>query len=236
MFYFDPLYLIIAIPGLILALWAQSRVKSAFKKYSKVRTSRNLTGAQVARELLDANGLYGVAIERVKGELSDHYDPRGKVLRLSQGVHDSPSVAAAGIAAHEMGHALQDQAKYAPLQVRSLMVPAVRFSSRLGPMIFFAGLMLSFFTGGSSTLSLSVMTLGLILFAASVVFSLVTLPVELNASRRAKELLVTHDILYPSEMEGVNKVLNAAAWTYVAAAVQAILTLLYYVTIMNRRR
>lgn len=236
MFFFDPLYLLIAIPGLILALWAQSRVKGAFKKYSKVRTSNNRTGAQVARELLDSNGLYDVTVERVKGDLTDHYDPRGKVLRLSESVHDSPSVAAAGIAAHEMGHALQDQVGYGPLRVRGFMVPAVQFGSKLGPMIFFGGLMLSFFVSGTSALSTGIMTLGLILFGLTVVFSLVTLPVEVDASKRAKQLLVSNNILYPSEMEGVNKVLDAAAWTYVAAAVQAILTLLYYVMIMNRRQ
>ena len=142
--FFNPLYLVFALPGLLLGLWAQSRVKSNFNKYSKVRTARNLTGADVARQLLDAQGLYDVAIEETQGMLSDHYDPRSKVLRLSPGVYRTPSIAAAGVAAHEMGHALQDAGGYFPLQIRSTLVPAAQFGSSLAPWLFMGGLLLNF--------------------------------------------------------------------------------------------
>ncbi len=227
--FFDPLYLVFALPGLLLGMWAKSRVNKAFNKYTRVRTLRNVTGAEVARALLDAQGLYDVAIEETNGYLSDHYDPRSKVLRLSPDVYRTPSVAAAGIAAHEMGHAIQDARGYAPLNLRSALVPAVRFGSSLGPWIFIAGFWLQFTT---------LAWVGVILFAASVVFALVTLPVEFDASRRAKKLLVSHGILVGDEMTGVDKVLDAAALTYVASAVAAIGTLLYYVLLLTggRRR
>ena len=157
--FFDPLYLVFALPGLLLGMWAQSRVKSAFNKYSRVRTMRNVTGAEVARALLDAQGLYDVVIEETKGFLSDHYDPRSKVLRLSPDVYRTPSIAAAGVAAHEMGHALQDAASYAPLNIRSALVPAVQFGSTLGPWVFIGGFMLQFTT---------LAWVGIALFAASV--------------------------------------------------------------------
>lgn len=232
--FFDPMWLLFALPGLLLGLIAQARVKGAFKKYSKVKTSRNLTGQQVARALLDDQGLYDVHIERVPGNLSDHYDPRSKVLRLSEGVYDQPSVAAAGIAAHEMGHALQDAAGYSPLRLRSALVPATQFTSKLAPMIFFAGFMLLVFLG--TEIGYYIAWLGIAFFIVAVFFTLVTLPVEFNASKRAKQLLVSSGLLFNDELEGVNKVLDAAAWTYVAAAVAAIGQLLYYVMILNRRR
>lgn len=210
-------------------------MKGAFNKYAKVRTHRNVTGAQVARALLDAQGLYDVKIERTKGMLSDHYDPRGKVLRLSEAVHDQSSVAAAGVAAHEMGHALQDATNYGPLNLRSALVPAASFGSSLAPMIFMAGLLLDMFTGNSG-LGYYIALLGVILFGAAVFFTLVTLPVEFDASKRAKKLLVSNGILFEDEMTGVNKVLDAAALTYVAAAVAAIGQLLYYVAILAGRR
>ncbi|MEM7118405.1 MAG: zinc metallopeptidase [Chloroflexota bacterium] len=225
--FFDPLYLLFALPGLLLGMWAQSRVKRSFNKYAQVRTMRNVTGAQVARSLLDAQGLYDVGVERVEGFLSDHYDPRSKVLRLSPGVYDTPSVAAAGVAAHEMGHALQDSAGYFPLQIRSAIVPAAQFGSNLAPWLFIGGFLLNF-----TTLAWA----GVILFAAAVVFTLVTLPVEFDATKRAKALLVSDGILMPDEMEGVNKVLDAAALTYVAAAVTAVGQLLYYVLLLTGRR
>lgn len=234
MFFFDPLWLLFALPGLLLGLWAQARVKGAFKKYSKVRISRNLTGAQVARALLDEQGLYGVDIERVPGNLSDHYDPRSKMLRLSEGVYDQPTVAAAGVAAHEMGHALQDASGYSPLRLRSALVPATNFTSRLAPMIFFGGFMLMVFLG--SDIGYYIALLGLALFVVAVLFTLVTLPVEFDASKRAKKLLTSSGLLFQDEVKGVDKVLDAAAWTYVAAAVAAIGQLLYYVMILNRRR
>ncbi|MCB8929131.1 MAG: zinc metallopeptidase [Ardenticatenaceae bacterium] len=225
--FFNPLYLVFALPGLLLGLWAQSRVKSNFNKYSKVRTARNLTGADVARQLLDAQGLYDVAIEETQGMLSDHYDPRSKVLRLSPGVYRTPSIAAAGVAAHEMGHALQDAGGYFPLQIRSTLVPAAQFGSSLAPWLFMGGLLLNF---------TSLAWVGVIMFAAAVLFTLITLPVEFDASKRAKQLLVSSGILIGDEIKGVDKVLDAAAWTYVAAAVSAIGTLLYYVLLLTGGR
>ncbi len=218
--FFDPLYLLYALPGLLLGMWAQARVKRNFNKYAKVRTLQNVTGAQVARSLLDAQGLYDVAIEEVQGTLTDHYDPRGKVLRLSPEVYRNPSVAAAGIAAHEMGHALQHAGGYFPLQIRSTLVPAAQFGSTLAPWIFMGGLLLNI---------TQVAWAGIILFGAAVLFTLITLPVEFDASARAKKLLVNNGILIGDEINGVNKVLDAAALTYVAAAVSAIGTLLYFV-------
>lgn len=228
MFFFDPMYLLFALPPLILALWAQFRVQASFRKYSQVRSGRGLTGAQAARQVLDAYGLRSVEVERVQGFLSDHYDPRQKVLRLSPGVYDSPSLAAVGVAAHEAGHALQDQQAYAPLRLRSAMVPTVQIGSFLGPILFMLGIFMTGFLGEGLA------WLGIILFGAAAAFALVTLPVEFNASRRSKEVLVGNGILAPQEMEGVDKVLGAAALTYVAAAAQAIATLLYYVSFMGR--
>jgi Zn-dependent membrane protease YugP len=190
-----------------------------------------VTGAEVARSLLDAQGLYDVAVEETKGFLSDHYDPRAKVLRLSPEVYRTPSIAAAGVAAHEMGHAIQDARGYAPLQLRSAVVPAAQFGSSLAPLIFFAGLMLQW--AGAFSLGNSIAWLGVIMFGAAVLFTLITLPVEFDASRRAKQLLVSHGIMVGDEIKGVNKVLDAAALTYVAAAVAAIGTLLYYVFLLT---
>ncbi len=221
------LYLLFMAPALLLALFAQARVKRAFKKYSRISTARRISGAQVARMLLDASGLQNVRVERTKGILSDHYDPRGKVLRLSPDVHDGVSVAAAGIAAHEMGHALQDAQKYFPLAIRTAMVPSVKLGSWLGPIIFFIGMFIN---------ALNLAWLGLILFAATAVFAIVTLPVEFDASTRAKALLINNGILARQEMTGVDRVLNAAALTYVAGALQAIMAVLYYAFILMGRR
>jgi hypothetical protein len=224
MFFFDPLYLVFALPALLLGMWAQFKVKSAFGKYSQVRTARGVTGAQVARYLLDSEGLNTVAVEETQGMLSDHYDPRGKVLRLSPEVYRGNSVAAAGIAAHEMGHALQDAQNYGFLGLRSAMVPSVQLGSWLGPLIFIAGIFIGW-TG--------LAWLGVILFGATAAFALITLPVEFDATSRAKRLLVERGILVEQEMAGVNGVLDAAALTYVAAALQAIGTLLYYVFLLT---
>jgi len=225
--FFDPLYFIFALPALILGLYAQFKVKSAFSKYSRVRNTTGVTGAQAARRILDANGLTHVDVERTQGMLSDHYDPRSKTLRLSPAVYEGPTLAAVGVAAHEAGHALQDKSGYAPLKLRSAMVPTVQIGSWLGPIIFLAGLFMSL-----TPLAWA----GLILFGATAVFALVTLPVEFNASNRAKQLLVSQGILAPQEMGGVNKVLDAAALTYVAAALQAVMTLLYYASLLMGRR
>jgi Zn-dependent membrane protease YugP len=229
-FYIDPLYLILSIPPLLLGLWAQMRVKSAFAQYSRVRTANGITGAQAARRILDSNGLQTVMVEQTGGTLSDHYDPGHKVLRLSGDVYQTPSLAAVGVAAHEAGHALQDQQHYGPLRLRSGLVPAVQFGSWLGPIIFMVGLFMSGAFGDTVAL------LGVLLFGLTAVFALVTLPVEFDASKRAKQQLVTAGILSPQELAGVNKVLDAAALTYVAAAVQAVTTMIYYLMILGRRR
>jgi Zn-dependent membrane protease YugP len=226
------LYLLFSLPALLLGLWAQAKVRSAFSKYSRVRLSSGLSGAQVARRILEASGLYDVSIEVSRGLMSDHYDPRSKTLRLSADVYGSNSVAAAGIAAHEAGHAIQDLKGYVPLQLRTTMVPSVQIGSWLGPIIFFVGLLMQ------ATFGPTLAWVGLGLFGLTTVFALVTLPVELDASRRAKKLLLAQGIVFQQEIKGASSVLDAAALTYVAGAVQAISTMLYYVFLLtgSRRR
>lgn len=233
----DPTFFIFIVPALILGLIAQWTVKGRFNKYSKVRTVRNLTGAQAAREILDSNGLHDVSIEESRGFLSDHYDPRTRTLRLSSQVARSPSVAAVGVAAHETGHALQHAKGYLPLQFRTAMVPAVQFGSWLGPLTIMAGILLEAVMGAFS-LGNTLAWLGVALFSTVAAFSLVTLPVELNASSRARKMLYQYNIVDRRELNGVNKVLNAAAWTYVVAAIAALLQVLRWVFILtaNRRR
>lgn len=227
-FYFDPLYLVFALPALLLALYAQFQVRSAYETYSQVRNLRGLTGEQAAQYLLAAGGLNGVSLEGTPGDLSDHYDPREKVLRLSPGVARSASVAALGIVAHEVGHALQDRQGYLPLRLRAGLVPAVTAGAWLGPLLFFAGFLL-----GIKSLA----WLGVLGFAAAAVFALVTLPVELNASQRALQLLTnTGLVVGTDEADGARRVLNAAALTYVAALAQALSTLLYYVFLLSGMR
>lgn len=229
MFYFNPLYLVFALPALLLALIAQWRVQAAVNKYSRVQTGRGATGARVARAILDGYGLQNVAVERTGGFLGDHYDPLSRKLRLSPEVHDTPSVAAVGIAAHEAGHALQHAEGYWPLQVRSAIVPVVQFGSFLGPLVFMLGFLLNF-TGLAWA--------GVLLFAGVALFALITLPVEFDASRRAKELLAGQGYVWGEELTGVSRVLDAAALTYVAGLAQALSTLLYYVFLLTggRRR
>ena len=217
MFFFDPLYLLFMVPGLLLSLWASARTKSAFNKWGKVRAA--MSGARAARKMLDQAGLFNVRIERAQGFLSDHYDPRSRCLRLSPDVHDRNSIAAVGVACHEAGHAIQHARNYAPLQLRSALVPVASIGSNLGWIVIMAGFFLAL---------TNLVYLGIVLFTATVVFQLVTLPVEFDASNRAKELVVDYGILMPNERAGVDKVLNAAAWTYVAAAVSSIFTLLYF--------
>jgi len=220
----DPLFWLFVLPGLLLGLYAQSRIKMNVAKYSQVETQSGMTGADVARRLLDAKGLSDVKIESAPGVLSDHYDPRSKILRLSQQVYFTPSVAAAGIAAHEAGHAIQDAQDYFPMEARSFIVPIVQLASQIAPWLFVAGLMLEL-----ETLTWT----GVILFGSSFFFALLTLPVEFNASARAKELLVSHGIIQGSDqIEGIDKVLDAAAWTYVAAAVSAVGVWLFYVFVL----
>lgn len=228
--WFDPMYILISLPALILGFWAQWKVNSAFKRYSQERSRSGLTGAEVARRVLSFNGLHQVRVEPVQGFLSDHYDPRGKVLRLSPDVYNSPSTAAAGIAAHEAGHAIQDAQGYTALRLRSFMVPAVSIGSWIGPIVFILGILMLPVVGTSLA------WLGVLLFAATAVFAIITLPVEFDASRRAKQALANQSIVLPQEMVGVNKVLDAAALTYVAGAVQAVSTLIYYVFLLTGMR
>jgi Zn-dependent membrane protease YugP len=217
----DPVFWLCVLPGLLLGLYAQSRIKMNFARYSRVRTSDGITGAQVARKLLDSQGLQHVEVVPVPGMLSDHYDPRSKTLSLSEQVYFVPSVAAAGVAAHEAGHALQDAVNYFPLEARSYIVPLVQLASRVAPWLFIAGVVL-----GLRDLT----WIGVILFGASSLFAFITLPVELNASNRAKMLLVRYGIIHGDEqIAGVQNVLGAAAWTYVAAAVSALGTWLFYI-------
>ncbi len=216
---FDPKYLLMIAPAMLLAVWAQYRVKATYA--AAQRMSASLSGAAAARHILDSAGLSQVGIEQVPGHLSDHYDPRDKVLRLSPEVYGARSLAAVGIAAHEAGHAIQDAKNYAPLMVRNVAVPAAGFGSSAGMSLAMVGVIFHL---------PPLLLIGIILFAAVVIFQVVNLPVELNASARAKSVLVEHGIVSPQDMTYVNRVLNAAAWTYVAATLQAIMVLLYYVT------
>ena len=220
----DPLFWILVLPGVLLGIYAQSRIKANVAKYSQISTLDEITGAEVARRLLDSQGLREVAIESTPGMLSDHYDPRSKLLRLSQDVYFAPSVAAAGIAAHEAGHALQDAEDYFPLEARTYIVPLVQLASQIAPWLFVAGMMLQYST---------LVWVGVILFGSSSFFALLTLPVEFNASARALKLLVNQGIIRGDEqIAGVQKVLGAAAWTYVAAAVSALGSWLFYVLVL----
>ncbi|MDH5717249.1 MAG: zinc metallopeptidase [Spirochaetia bacterium] len=217
---FDPLYLMLMAPAMILSAWASLKVKSSFNKYSKYRTQNNMTGADAARAVLDAAGISNVRIERVSGFLSDHYDPSKKVLRLSPDVYDSPSVSAVGVGAHEAGHAIQDKVNYPMLTFRTMLVPTASFGSNMSWIILMAGFFLNM---------TSLIWAGIILFSAVVLFQLITLPVEFDASARAKKVLWESGVITTSgERDGVAKVLNAAAMTYVAAAISAILTLIYF--------
>jgi uncharacterized protein len=216
---FDPIYLLFILPGLGLSVWASMRVKSAFNKYSKVRSSRGFTGAQAAEALLRGAGITDVQIVRSKGVLSDHYNPVTKKLALSSEVYGSDSIAAVGVATHEAGHAIQHATHYAPLWVRSALVPTANVGSSVGYFLMLMGLFMA---------STNMVLVGALLFSAVLLFQIVTLPVEFNASNRAKALIVEHGIVTRQEREGVDKVLNAAALTYVAAAVSTLLTLLYF--------
>ena len=234
--FFNTTYFIFALPALILALWAQWRVQSAYNKWLRVRNSRGLTGAQAAHTLLNYNNLGHISIEGTSGQLTDHYDPRTKTMRLSQDVANSPSVAALAIVAHEIGHASQDAEAYVPLKLRSAIVPAVQIGSWLGPILFFIGLLLAGYF--RSAFGYQIAWIGVLFFAGALVFAFVTLPVEFNASARAKTMLTDAGLIYAEEMGGVRSVLDAAALTYVAAAAQALSTLLYYVFLLGgfRRR
>lgn len=221
---FDPIYLVFVGPAMLLAMWAQWRVQSTFGEYRQISTVRGLSGAQVAAAILRAEGVGGVRIEPVDGFLSDHYDPTTRTLRLSPDVYAGTSIAAAGVAAHEVGHALQHAQAYPWLTMRSNLVPVLNITNTLAMPTLFGGLVLSMF----SSLGLVVLLLGIVLFGAMVLFQIVTLPVEIDASRRAVASLETHRLMRGEELDGARAVLNAAAWTYVAAAISSIATLAYY--------
>jgi Zn-dependent membrane protease YugP len=215
----DPMYLLFALPGLLLSLWASFYTRSTFAKYSRIPSGRGLTGAEAARQMLDRHGVRNVTIERTGGMLSDHYDPRTRTLRLSQGVYSSPSLAAVGVACHEAGHALQHAHNYAFLGLRSALVPVTGIGSNLS---------YAFIIGGMLFRSNALILAGALLFSLAVLFSIVTLPVEWNASARAKRAMVESGIVTDREVGAAGQVLNAAFLTYVAAAVSSLLILLYY--------
>jgi Zn-dependent membrane protease YugP len=228
------MYLLFMVPGFLFMLWAQSRVKGTYQKYSRVPNAVGATGAQAARQVLNSQGLYDVQIEAIPGELTDHYDPRTRVLRLSQGVYGVSSIAAIGIAAHEAGHAIQHAKAYGPLKLRTAIVPAVNIGSNLGFLLLILGLVI-----GLTELA----WVGVGMFALTTVFALITLPVEFDASNRAKAALATVGLVDGGvrggdEARGVANVLNAAAWTYVAGFAASLLQLLYWVSILtgNGRR
>ena len=225
--YIDPYYLILVVPTLILALWAQSAVQSTFSRFSKKMNARGITGAQAAQFLLRANNITDVRIERVSGHLTDHYDPSSKVLRLSDSVYGQSSIAAVGVAAHETGHAIQHAVGYGPLVLRGTLVPIAQIGSGAGPALAIAGLIF-----GIPLL----INIGILLFAGAVLFYLVTLPVEFNASKRAVAILAKTNPLSPTEIDGVKKVLTAAAMTYLASALTAIANLVRLILISRRNR
>jgi Zn-dependent membrane protease YugP len=225
--FFDPRYLMFMLPALLLALYAQWRVSSTYRKYSEMRNMQGLTGADVARMLMRNEGLNHIGVEVIPGYLTDHYDPRSKVMRLSAGSAQEPSVAAMAVVAHELGHAQQDKQGYFWLQFRSGIVGIANIGSQLGIILVFVGLLLA--AGGGS---LALAYTGVALMSAAVVFTLVTLPVEFNASARARAMLARNGLVTSREAEGVSAMLNAAALTYVAAAAQALLQLLYWVTVL----
>lgn len=227
MFYFDPLYYLLTIPALLFSVWAQFKVKSTFNRFSQVGVRSGMTGAQAAAAVMRAGGVTGVSIERHQGFLSDHYDPKAKALRLSPEVHDGRSVSSIAVAAHEAGHSIQDRVGYGPLVLRSKLVPITNLGSRFWIMPFILGMVLA---GSESTLGQPLMTLGVAMFAAVVLFQLVTLPTEFDASNRAKAVLAQSGIVSTQEeADGVQRVLGAAAMTYVAAAAAGVMQLIYLV-------
>jgi Zn-dependent membrane protease YugP len=224
---FDIYYLVLVVPTIILSLITQCMVKSTFAKYSRIRCSRNVSGRDAAAFLMQVNNITSVSIEPTAGSLTDHYDPSHKVLRLSQPVYGQNSIAAVGVAAHETGHAIQHARSYGPLILRSTLVPAANIGSSLGPWLAMAGLIFSFPI---------LINLGIVLFAGAVLFYVITLPVEFNASARAIAILRSSQVLTPEELKGVKKVLTAAAMTYVASALTALMSFLRLILLSRRRR
>lgn len=235
MFYFDWTYVVLVLPCLILSMAASANVNSTFRRYSKQHSLRGLTGAEAARRVLSANGVQGVGIERVSGNLTDHYDPRTNVIRLSDGVYSDTSTAAIGVACHEAGHAVQYAQHYAPIKLRAAIIPVTNFGSRLAMPLILLGILFS----GLGELSYTIVYLGIACFSLSLVFQLVTLPVEFNASRRAMDAIAASELLTDEEQRGARKTLTAAAMTYVAATAVALAQLLRLIVIFgggNRRR
>ncbi len=229
--YFDPT-VILLIPAIILAMWAQARVSSTFNKYSKVINTRGLTGAEAARLILDRNGLRNVRVQHIQGNLTDNFDPRTNVVSLSDSTYASNSIGAIGVAAHECGHAVQYATGYGPIRVRNGIYPAVNICSKLSMPIILIGFILTAF-GGIAPI---IIDIGILLYCATVVFQLITLPVEFNASGRALKTLESYNMLSPQELSGAKKVLSAAAMTYVAAAFSALMTLLRLILISRNSR
>ncbi|MCL1928807.1 MAG: zinc metallopeptidase [Treponema sp.] len=224
---FDIYYIILVVPTILLSLWAQYKVKSTFNKYSQVRSKNGISGAQAAQLLLQTNNISNVTVESVAGSLTDHYDPGNHKLRLSQPVYGQTTIAAVGVAAHETGHAIQHARGYGPLGLRSTLVPVANIGSSIGPWLAIAGLAMSFDF---------LLNIGIILFAGAVAFYLITLPVEFNASSRALAILAQNNVLDAEELRGVKKVLSAAAMTYVASALTAVMSLIRFILLSRRRR
>lgn len=234
MLYFDWTYILVII-GAIICIWAQNKLKSTFAEYSKKRASCGLTGADVAKKILSANGIYDVQVGHIQGELTDHYDPSKKVLNLSDSIFASTSIAAIGVAAHECGHAIQHNEEYGALKFRTALVPVANLGSTLGLPMILIGILLGVFFRGSGV-SQTIINIGIIAFSIAVLFQLVTLPVEYNASNRALKQLVSLNILNDEEEDGARKVLSAAALTYVAAAASSVLQLLRLIILFGGRR
>ncbi len=229
---FDWTYLVLVLPCILLSLWASSNVNSTFKKYSKQFSSRGLTGAEAAQRVLNANGVRGVRIDRVSGNLTDHYDPRTNVIRLSDSVYNSTSTAAIGVACHEAGHAVQYAENYAPIKLRAAIIPLTNFGSKIAMPLILAGILFTYMGSFSDVL----VYMGIAAFGLSLVFQLVTLPVEFNASRRAMETIESASLLTEAEQRGAKKTLTAAALTYVAATAVALAQLLRLIAIFGNRR
>ena len=223
----DPTYLLYLLPVMLISILAQIRVSSAFKKYSKVSSRRRITGGEAARIILDRNGLHNVKVERIAGKLTDHYDPRSNVIRLSEPVYDSDSIAAVGIAAHEAGHAVQYKTGYAFIKARAAIIPISGYGASFAPMLIFLGFWMN---------SFQLYWAGIVLFGTVALFQLITLPVEFNASRRAAAILKDDKMLDRTELSGAKKVLSAAALTYVAALLTSLTQLFYFLSLGNRRR
>lgn len=232
MFYFDPLYIILVLPAVIFSVIASAMVKSTFNKYSRIRSHRGITGADAARRVLDANGLYHVGIQRVSGNLTDHYDPRANVIRLSDATYDNTSPAAIGVAAHEAGHAVQHAVGYMPIQIRTAIIPITNIGAKLTMPLVLLGIFLSYY--GSIFIYLAYA--GVICFSLSTLFQLVTLPTEFNASRRALVAIEQYGLLDREELGQTKKVLTAAAMTYVAALAVSLMQLLRLVLLVQGRR